>query len=271
MIADAELVEVRGVRLRRDPSREPCFRVVHSHAEMMVGSIDSAKARREFLHRDVNNELQSIEIAAQCLVDFPTAPWDLRMSLARQAWDETRHARLCYRRLRELGGHKGEFPIHNHEWGIVCRIATLAARLAIQNRIFEAGSLDVFRKMVGKWKEIGDLATSEIMETILNDEIEHVRFANAWLQRLLQANPRVVMEIAAAMAETRRIADALAPRAGEMSLDGVELCSVVRELATSHEDRTLADFSDAEILELLRREEHALAGGATAGDSGARQ
>ncbi len=259
MSPDDALVEVRGVKLRRDPAREACFKVVHSQSEMMIGSIDTPVARREFIHRDVNNELQSIEIAAQCLVDFPDAPWELRMSLARQAWDETRHARMCYRRLLEMGGRKGEFPIHNHEWGIVCLIKTLPARLAIQNRIFEAGSLDVFRKMVGKWREIGDVVTSELMETILNDEIQHVRFANEWLQRMLEANPRVVMEIAAAMAQTRHIADALAPRPGETSLDGVELISVVRELSTSHEDRSLAEFSDVEILDLLRREEQKLA------------
>lgn len=258
MAYEPDLIDVRGVPLRKDPAREACFRVVHSHAEMMVGSIATPEARREFLHRDINNEVQSTEIAAQSLVDFPDAPWELRMALARQAWDETRHAWLCYRRLREMGGYKGEFPVHNHEWGIVCRIPTLPARLAIQNRIFEAGSLDVFRKMVGKWREAGDEATSEIMETILNDEIAHVRFANEWLQRMIAAEPRVVMEIAAAMGQTQRIASALAPREGEVSLDGVELSTVERELSTSKDDRSLADFSDAEILELLRREQHRL-------------
>ncbi|MFN0160560.1 MAG: DUF455 family protein [Burkholderiales bacterium] len=259
MYAADDLMEVRGVQMRRDPAREACFKVVHSHAEMLVGSIDTPDAQREFLHRDVNNELQSLEIAAQSLIDFPDAPWALRMALARQAADEARHAWLCYGRMREMGGYKGEFPVHNHEWGIVCRIGTLAARLAIQNRIFEAGSLDVFRKMVGKWRDAGDQRTAEIMEAILNDEIAHVRYANEWLQKLIAAEPRVVMDIAAAIAQTRRIADALAPRPGETSLDGVALDSVVREITTSHEDRSLADFSDSEILELLRREERSLA------------
>ena len=38
------------------------------------------------------------------------------------------------------------------------------------------------------------------MDAIEADEIQHVRFANEWLRRLTDANPRAVLEIAAAMA-----------------------------------------------------------------------
>ena len=62
-----ETVEIRGIKLRRDPAREPCFAVVHSLHEMRSASIDTPVARREFMHRDVNNEIQSLEIAAQTL------------------------------------------------------------------------------------------------------------------------------------------------------------------------------------------------------------
>ena len=246
MIDASETIEVRGVRLRRDPARESCFKVVHSHSEMCAPNITSESGRREFLHRDVNNELQSIEIAAQTLVDFPEAPWALRMQLARQCWDETRHARLCYSRLREMGGYKGEFPILNQEWGLACLVRTLPARLAIQNRAFEAGSLDVFRKMVRLWKEIGDSKTSEIMEVILNDEVQHVRFANYWLKQMANENPRVLMDVAVAMSFVDRVATALAPQAGDTSVDGVDI-SAAREIPASSQDRSFAGFSDEDI------------------------
>ena len=152
--ANVDTVEVRGIRLRRDPARETCFTVVYSLTEMRSSNIKTPIAQREFLHRDVNNEVQSLEIAAQTLVDFPDAPWELRLSLARQCWDETRHAKLYYERLREMGGYKGEFPVTNHEWGVACLIRSLPARLTIQNRAFEAGSLDVFQKVARMWREI---------------------------------------------------------------------------------------------------------------------
>ena len=52
------------------------------------------EARRQRAHRDYNQEVQTLEIAALCLVDFPDAPWELRMEFARQCWDEARHAEL---------------------------------------------------------------------------------------------------------------------------------------------------------------------------------
>src|SRR5215471_4566242 len=82
---------VCGVTLRKDPARESCFKVVDTDAQMVAWPDMSPQSRRERLHRHMNNEITSLDIAAQCLADFPDAPWDLRMQLARQAWDESRH------------------------------------------------------------------------------------------------------------------------------------------------------------------------------------
>ena len=82
-----------GVTLRASPAREACFRIVTDQAEMAKFPEGSPEHRREMLHGDVNEEIQSLEIAAESLADFPDAPWELRLHLARQAWDEVRHAR----------------------------------------------------------------------------------------------------------------------------------------------------------------------------------
>src|SRR5262249_48749317 len=95
----ADTVVIRGVALRRSPAREACFTVAQLHSEMRVSNDMSEASRRDLLHREWNQEVLSLEIAAQSLVDFPDAAWELRLSLARQCWDETRHARLRFRRL----------------------------------------------------------------------------------------------------------------------------------------------------------------------------
>lgn len=243
----ASIVLVGGLPLRADPAREPCFTVAHRRAETHVGDDMSETSRREKLHADVNQEVQSLEIAAQSLVDFPEAPWELRLALARQCWDETRHARLCAGRLARIGGRKGEFPIINHEWSVVCALDSLPARLAVQNRTFEAGSMDLFRKGIQAWRDAGDDDTAEIMETILVDEIQHVRFANQWLRRIVQDDPRVALQLAAAFDYLRRVTVALAPREGDVSLNGVDLAGVRRAFTTNAEDRRFAAFSDEEI------------------------
>lgn len=227
-------IEVRGgVTLRASPAREPCFQVVLDQSQMAKFAEGSLEHRREMLHGEVNEEIQSLEIAAQSLVDFPDAPWEIRLHLARQCWDETRHARLFLRRLIELKGRKGEFPIINQEWGVVCMFDSLAGRLAVQNRIFEGGSLDVFKESVDKWGEWGDPTTSAIMDTVIADEVQHVRFANDWLENLKNEDPRSLLKAIAAMSAVRAWAVALTPPGMKMDHD----------ISVNTEDRRNAGFS----------------------------
>src|SRR5205809_7313820 len=95
----------------------------------------------------MNNETGAIEIAAQCLVDFAEVPWELRMHLARQCGDESRHVAGLYRRLREIGGCKGGFPISCFEWWVACWLDTLAVRLPLHICTFDAAAADVLRNL----------------------------------------------------------------------------------------------------------------------------
>ena len=227
-------IKVRGgVTLRAGPAREPCFRVVTDQADMSSLPHGSLEHRREMLHGDVNEEVQSLEIAAQSLADFPDAPWEIRLHLARQCWDETRHALAVFRRLLELGGRKGEFPIINQEWGVVCMFDSLAGRLAVQNRLFEGGSLDVLKESVGVWTGWGDETTAAILDTVAADEIQHVRFANDWLTSLKTEDPKSLLKAIAAMSAVRSWAVALAPPGRLME----------HQIPTNNEDRRHAGFS----------------------------
>ena len=169
---------VRGVTLRADPAREPCFRVVSDATELADHSDMSDVARRQRLHKHMHNEMQSLEMSAQSLADFPDTPWDVRLGMARQCWDESRHTRLIYNRLREIGGRKGEFPVMNYEWSVTCMLDSISARLALQNRTFEGGEIDLLRHLSKMWREAGDDTTAELLDGILSDEILHVRYAN---------------------------------------------------------------------------------------------
>jgi uncharacterized ferritin-like protein (DUF455 family) len=211
MRAIGTIVARNGVVLRASPARDACLRIVTDQSAMAKHPDGSLEARREHLHSDVNNEIQSLEIAAQMLVDFPDAPWELRLELARQCWDETRHARLFLRRLLAIGGYRGEFPIINQEWGVVCMFETLPARLAVQNRIFEALSLDVFKESVEAWTGWGDPETSEVFEGVMVDEIQHAAFANDWLRRLGTTQPSAMLQAVAAMSRLKAMAQALTP------------------------------------------------------------
>lgn len=250
-----ETKTVRGVTLRRDPAREDCFRVVHLHNEMENLNDMSDTSRRQRIHQHMHNEMQSLEIAAQCIVDFPDTDWDLRLDLARQCWDETRHTQMLYNRLRKLGGHKGEFAVMNYEWGITCMMDSLAARLALQNRTFEGGEMDLLRELVDTWRAAGDDETADVLAGILVDEIAHVRFANQWLKRLAREQPRTLLKVAQAVRALQAITAALAPQEGEVNAAGVPLTGYTRvDVFANVEDRRHAEFTEDEIAEILRQE-----------------
>jgi uncharacterized ferritin-like protein (DUF455 family) len=203
----------------------------------------------------MHNEMQPLEIIAAALADFPDAPWELRMQLARQCWDETRHSAILYRRLRDMGGRKGEFPVMNYEWGVTKLLNSLPARLAVQNRTFEGGEMDLLRQQVGMWSAAGDFETAALMDALLADEVEHVRFANRWLKQMARENSRTLLQVASGVQLLKKITEALAPEPGEVNAVGVNLTEFTHvEVLTNVDDRKLAEFTEGELAELLRKE-----------------
>jgi uncharacterized ferritin-like protein (DUF455 family) len=253
--AGYRMMEYRGLALREDPAREECFRIVHQHHEVFAPTEEALfdATGREGIHTLMNSEVLSLEIAAQSIVDFPDAPWELRMALARIAWDETRHTRMCLERLRALGGSKGMFPIINHEYNVVCRFDSLAARLSVQNRTFEAGSMESFPHWMEVFEQRGDAETVAVFDTIMCDELSHARIGNDWVRQLVKDEPREALEVARAMAFLKGAVEALRTQPGEcgMEIDSTEM----KEIFALKEDvRRASGFSDTEIEELRRQD-----------------
>jgi uncharacterized ferritin-like protein (DUF455 family) len=261
-LSAADTTVIRGVTVRKGPAREACFNVVEDNSKLSFnadpnfekGKDMSEVNRRNRLHTHMHNEMQSIEIAALCLSDFPDAPWELRMELARQCWDESRHSAGLLRRLKEMGGRKGEFPVMHYEWNITGMQDSLAARLAIQNRTFEGGEMDVLKIHAQLWRDEGDESTAELLETILSDEIHHVRFANVWLKRLAKDDPGVLLKVLRGIGFMKQVSQAFAPAPDDVNVSGVRVADTSHPSPTNVDDRRLAEFTEQEIAELLRQD-----------------
>jgi len=241
--------------LREPPARDECFKVVSRDADAHEYGDFSEIARREMIHRHMANEMTSVDMAAVCVAEFPDAPWELRMELARQAWDESRHVRALYRRVKEMGGFKGEFPVSTLEWDMTCAVDNLVGRITIQNRTLEAGAMDVIGGLSMNFRKLGDDRTADMLDAINTDEVQHVRFANRWIKKLAEGNPRVLMQMAAAV---RFVTDANAKfqikEGGEVNAVGAMLASPENRIpAVNVELRQAAEFSDDEIREILRQ------------------
>ena len=217
------------------PARDRRFVVKERLAEMENYAADHPLKDAEFLHRQMNEEINSIEMCARNLADFPDAEWELRMEIARQCWDEARHAVAFRNLMQKKGGRLGQFPILNFQYRIVVALKALASRLTVQNRSFEAAGLDAIQTGIDSSTRKDDSEFIALFEQQLADEMQHVRYANRWIKILMQrGGPRTVFELARDVSQAN---EALRTVAG----DGMVFYPVVDEL------RREAGFSDDEI------------------------
>jgi uncharacterized ferritin-like protein (DUF455 family) len=147
----------------------------------------------------MHEEINGLEIAARNLTDFPDTPWELRFAIARQCWDESRHVEMFQRTFEARGGVVGEFPVLCFEFRILTKIDTLVGRLAVQNRSFEAAGIQAIGEGLESVRRAGEDDLAEIFDTQLPDEIQHVRYANKWIKKLTDENPRRMMDIVRAV------------------------------------------------------------------------
>lgn len=153
----------------------------------------------EFFHRQMNEEVDSLECCARHVSDFPREEWDVRMGLARQCADEARHAAMFRRIFESRGGRVGQYPVLNFQYRIITKIPSLVGRMAVQNRSFEAGGLDAIKFGIDVAEQQGDTELAELYRAQYADEIVHVRFANDCIRRATEKTSRAVLEIGAAL------------------------------------------------------------------------
>jgi uncharacterized ferritin-like protein (DUF455 family) len=153
----------------------------------------------EFFHRQMNEELNGVENAAQSLADFPDTDWKVRMSIARQCADEARHVEMFRRIFESRGGKLGEYPILNFQYRIIANLGDLLSRLVVQNRSFEAGGIDAVSFAIDEARKRGDQELVDLFEMQQADEITHVRFANEFISETIRKDPRAALRVAKAL------------------------------------------------------------------------
>src|SRR5439155_319152 len=149
--------------------------------------LSSAESIKERVHGIMVGELQAMEGAGRSVCDFPDAPWEFTMDMARQVWDESRHVEIYLRLLDHLGGYAGEFPETTILWRCACA-EDAAARVAGVNRGLEGLACDVFNQLVHIARKIGDPVLERAVDFVLADEITHVRMGSKWLTKLTEGD-----------------------------------------------------------------------------------
>lgn len=145
--------------------------------------LGSAEGRAAFLHAIVHIEFNAINLALDAVYRFRDMPEAFYKDWAGIAADEARHFQLLEARLAELGFSYGDFDAHNGLWDMACRTAhDCLVRMALVPRVLEARGLDVTPGMIERLRQVGDLASIEILELILREEVGHVAAGSRWFE-----------------------------------------------------------------------------------------
>ena len=189
------------------------------------------------LHGIFVGELQALEAAGRTVWDFPDAPWEFKMNMARQCWDEARHVQIYEKLLDHAGCAVGEFPESTFLFDTSCHDDPVL-RVTGVNRCLEGLACDAFRALIDYAKGKGDDVMAQAVDYVLADELTHVRFGSNWVKEFTKGDP----ERAARAREFQRETDRNFTFGGG------------RDVA--REERLEAGFSEEEIEELEHMQSH---------------
>ncbi|HUI10487.1 MAG TPA: DUF455 family protein [Bacteroidota bacterium] len=175
----------------RQPVRDGRWDILPGSAEFTEKnwSFDSNEGKQHLLHDLLNSEFITVERMGRILADFPGIPWEMKLDMARQAWDEARHAEIVQRRLEELGGRVGMFRTSCWGWEQDVNRPDPLERLALSNMTFESESCKHLRDWIRKAKEGGDERSTQLLEFLLADEVNHVLYGVHWIDELTRDDP----------------------------------------------------------------------------------
>ena len=143
--------------------------------------LGSAAGRAALVHAVAHIEFNAINLAWDAVWRFRGMPEAYYRDWVRVAADEARHFALLQARLAELGHRYGDFDAHDGLWDMAVRTGdSCLARMALVPRVLEARGLDVTPGMIARLRDVGELATVAILETILREEVAHVAAGSRW-------------------------------------------------------------------------------------------
>ena len=206
---------------------------------------DAPDAARALMHGIFVGEIQALEGAGRTCWDFETgkgddqAPFELKLDMARQCWDEARHCEISVKLSDWMGTELGEFSENGFLYQAACNPDPVL-RLTGVNRALEGLAIDVFNTM----RDFGDVAGDPVLEFcedwMLADEVTHVKMGSDWLRRLTEKDP----ERRERALEFQRIVDKLFSFGGFRGEDDDSPIKLARRF------RELAGFSNEEINEI---------------------
>jgi Protein of unknown function (DUF455) len=141
--------------------------------------------QQHFFHGLMDAELSAAELMARNSHEYPEMPWDFHVDMARQSWDEVRHARLHDLLMKdELGCEWGDFPVGFSYFKSIYGY-DLLGRLCLFNGTSEQRAMWRHSHRRKTLLELGQERVALVFDYLLADEVPHVHNGVRWGSHLL--------------------------------------------------------------------------------------
>jgi uncharacterized ferritin-like protein (DUF455 family) len=204
------------------------------------------EALRARIHGIFCGEMQAMEAAGRTLFDFPDAPWEFQLDMARQVWDESRHTEIFEQLLEYMGAEPGDYVETEVLWRCT-QAEDPAARVAGINRGLEGLACDVFEQLIRIAQKNGDTVIERAVDYVLADEITHVRMGSQWMRKLTEGDPE---RLKRALEFQQSVDDVFSFRGARRAVEDVP-GDHENVITIAREARLLAGFSEEEIEHLI--------------------
>lgn len=169
-----------GLNLTAELGRPANPQLVHPR-HVPTRGVGEAVGRGMLLHALAHIEFNAINLALDAVVRFAGLPAQFYLDWLGVAKEEAYHHGLLCQRMADYDVVYGQYPAHDGLWQMAEKTAgSLLARLALVPRLLEARGLDVSPAIRNKLASAGDVASAEVLDIILRDEIGHVAIGNKW-------------------------------------------------------------------------------------------
>lgn len=220
--------QLREMPSTREPAYRPAVLIDEQEKERLAEKLGSASnyelgLLREMVAQDPSNlefrkalvsgivsaEFAGIDAFSRKVCEWQQwpVPWELIMAMARQTWDEVRHAQLGVGLLESYGGEVGEYPDTlagsppSEATQAVSRTANGAGvvggdgmrdpviSLSVTNVALEGAALDLFKGTSELGRKVGDELMEHCYDYNWADEVTHTTIGDYFVKALCEDNP----------------------------------------------------------------------------------
>jgi uncharacterized protein DUF455 len=208
-----------------EPARDPDVRVTEDGDPFLTNELyvngaenhvpTDPEEQRHFFHGLMDAELCAAELMARNSHEYPDMPLDFHVDMARQTWDEARHARVHDLLMKEeLGCRFGDYPVGFSYFKSIYAY-DLLGRLALFNGTSEQKAMWRHSHRRKVLLELGQERVARVFDYLLADEVPHVHNGARWGSYLLGGDEAAyrekVRELRAGLDETGAPTETPAP------------------------------------------------------------